>query len=142
MAKKVKCQLDERRFVFLEVNTDEELEIVIQMNQDLERCKARDRLYRRKTVSLDALFDDYDYEFADDQPSIIDVLVEEERNRQIRKAVQMLPKIQRYVIEQYFWEGKSLRQIARERDVNIKTVRESYHSAMAKLCVMLDGIDD
>lgn len=59
--------------MFLEANTDEELEIVIQMNQDLERCKSRDRLYRRKTVSLDALFDDYDYEFADDQPSIIDV---------------------------------------------------------------------
>lgn len=67
-------------------------------------------------------------------------LVEEERNRQIRQAVQMLPKIQRYVIEQYFWEGKSLRQIARERDVNIKTVRESYHSAMAKLYDVLFGI--
>ena len=137
---KIKYQIDERKFIYIEVSTDKEIQIVKEMNADMERFKARERLYRKKNVSLDQLFSKYDYEFSSDEPSIIDVLIEEERNQLIKEAIMSLPKRQRMVIIEVFWNNKSLRQISREWNLNIKSVSEPYHIAMKKLRHLLKDI--
>ena len=141
MANKMKYQLDERKFIYVEVNSDEEIVLVKELNRDMEMIKFRERQYRKRNISLDQLFHDYELELMSDEPSVLEKMIEEEKNVMIREAVSCLPKVQKLVIYEYFWKEKSLRQIARERNVSITTIRESYHSAMAKLAVALKELD-
>lgn len=142
MAKKMKYQLDERKFIYVEVKTEEEIVLVTELNRDMEMIKFRERQYRKRNISLDQLFHDYELELMSDEPSVLDKMIEEEKNELIREAVYKLPTVQKIVIYEHFWNEKSLRQIARDRNVSITTVRESYHSAMAKLAVLLKDLDN
>ena len=62
------------------------------------------------------------------------------QNEEIMKAINKLTYLQRETIIKYFYQEESLRQIARERGVNKKTVRECYHSAIKKLGVLLKDL--
>jgi len=62
------------------------------------------------------------------------------QNEEIMKAINKLTYLQRETIIKYFYQEESLRQIARERGVNEKTVRECYHSAIKKLGVLLKDL--
>ena len=62
------------------------------------------------------------------------------QNEEIMKAINKLTYLQRETIIKYFYQEESLRQIARERGVNKKTVRECYHSAIKKLGALLKDL--
>jgi len=62
------------------------------------------------------------------------------QNEEIMKAINKLTYLQRETIIKYFYQEKSLRQIARERGVNEKTVNESYHSAIKRLGGLLKDL--
>lgn len=50
------------------------------------------------------------------------LVIEEERKREIRKAIKNLPKIYGDVIYKFYFEGKSYDEIAKEEDVTNKTI--------------------
>lgn len=101
-----------------------------------------DDVYHEKTISADYLFEEYEYEVSSTDKAILDVLVEEERNLIIRNAIKQLTKTQQYIIYEHFWKDKSLRQIARDKKQNIKSVLKSYHLALKKLTKIIDFFDE
>ena len=142
MAKKMKYKITERRWVLVDIENEEHEELLIELNRDINRNARKDKRHKKRNVSVDELFDEFEFEFPSNYESALDVLLREEKERIIRQAVSKLPEKQRLVIIDYFWNNKSLRQIAKERNVSLTTIRESYHSAMAKLCVWLEDIND
>lgn len=142
MAKKIKYQISERKFTWVEVETEKELVLVKELNKDMERFKKRRRKDKKRNVSLDQLYEEYEFEFASNESSILDVLIKEEEKRLIRQAVDSLAPRQKFVIVEYFWKNKSLRDIAKENNLHLSTVAEAYHSAMAKLGIMLKDLRD
>ena len=142
MAKIMNYTITERRKIEVEVFTEKDEKLVISMNREMNRTSRKERRHRKRNVSADYLYEEFEYEFTSDDESILDVLIKEEEKRLIRQAVDSLPPKQKFVIIEYFWKNKSLRDIARENNLHLSTVAESYHSAMAKLGVMLKELQD
>ena len=133
-------QIGYKKWIVLDV-TEEEIVFVKESNRDYENARGRERTYKKKVLSSDLMYEEEGYEVIDESLNPLERLILEERNNYIWDAVLSLPKIQKVVIVEFFWNDKSLRQISRERNVSITTVRESYHSAMAKLAVLLEDLD-
>ncbi len=141
MAKKIKYKITERKWIMVDIHTEQEEELVIELNRDINRNAKKEKRHRKRNVSVDELFDVYEYEFPSNDESALDLLIRKEKKLLIRQAVSKLPDKQKFVIIEYFWKNKSLRQIAKERNVSLTTIREAYHSAMSKLCVWLEDIN-
>lgn len=142
MAKKVKYKITERRWIEIDVETENEELLVIELNRDMNRTSKQEKRQRNRNVSLDELFDEFEYEFASTDESILDVLLKEEKARIINNAVNSLPNRQRFVIREYFWNNKSLREISRDTGLHLSSVAESFHSAMAKLGILLKDFNE
>lgn len=142
MAKIVNYQIWKNQYIKVEVETNEEIVLVNELNKEMDKIIYKDDVYHSKTISADYLFDEYEYEVASTDKPILDVLIEEERNLIIRDAIKKLTKIQQHIIIEHFWNEKSLRQIAREKKQDIKSVRKSYHLAMKKLSSILNFLDE
>ena len=142
MAKKVKYKITERQWIMIDIHTEQEEELVIELNRDINRNARKEKRHRSRNVSVDELLDVYEYELPSGDESFLDVLIREEKERIIREAVNSLPKRQKFVIVEHFWNNKSLREISRETGLHLSSIAESYHSAMAKLGVLLKEIND
>ena len=142
MAKKVKYKITERQWIMIDIHTEQEEELVIELNRDINRNARKEKRHRSRNVSVDELLDVYEYELPSGDESFLDALIREEKERIIREAVNSLPKRQKFVILEHFWNNKSLREISRETGLHLSSIAESYHSAMAKLGVLLKEIND
>lgn len=142
MAKKVKYKITERQWIMIDIHTEQEEELVIELNRDINRNARKEKRQRSRNVSVDELLEVYEYELPSGDESFLDVLIREEKERIIREAVNSLPKRQKFVIVEHFWNNKSLREISRETGLHLSSIAESYHSAMAKLGVLLKEIND
>ena len=142
MAKKVKYKITERKWIMIDLHTEQEEELVIELNRDINRNARKEKRQRSRNVSVDELLEVYEYELPSGDESFLDALIREEKERIIREAVNSLPKRQKFVILEHFWNNKSLREISRETGLHLSSIAESYHSAMAKLGVLLKEIND
>ena len=142
MAKKMKYKITERHWIMIDIQNEQEEELLVDLNRDINKTARKEKRHRKRNVSMDELLDLYEYEFASQEDSLLDSLIKEEEERLIRQAVSLLPPRQKFVIIEYFWKNKSLRDIAKENDLHLSTVAESYHSAMSKLGIMLKGLKD
>ena len=142
MAKKVKYKITERKWIMVDIHAEQEEELVIELNRDINRNARKEKRQISRNVSVDELLEVYEYELPSGDESFLDVLIREEKERIIREAVNSLPKRQKFVIVEHFWNNKSLREISRETGLHLSSIAESYHSAMAKLGVLLKEISD
>ena len=61
-------------------------------------------------------------------------LTRDNRSRQLRRVLQEeLTELQRYTLNAYYFERRTLRSIARERSVNVSTVSRTLHRAEEKV---------
>ncbi len=142
MAKKMKYKITERSWIEIEVETEQDEKLLIDLNRDINRNVKKEKRHRNRNVSIDELFDVYEYEFASNDESPLDVLIREEQERLINEAVASLPNRQRFVIIEHFWNEKSLREISRETGLHLSSVAEAYHRALARLGVLLKDLHD
>lgn len=75
-------------------------------------------------VSLDRLYDAYEYEIADDSESIVDRLIEEEKERAVHKAVSEIQDPTDRKIIELFMEGLNDILIAKSLGFSRKTVNK------------------
>jgi len=115
----------------IETNSEEIIQIIHQMNNEYDKQRKKDRTYRKYVVPMRIFCKKFDYEFIDEEalPSNLTNY----KKRRISDEIKKLPGRQRQVIIEYFYNDKSLRQIASENNLAITTVVESYHSALDKL---------
>ena len=137
MKKKIIYQMSRYKYIEVEVaNEQEELSVLI-ANRDFERMDKREKRRLQRERSLEKMFEDSGYDFPGKESSFVDEMIDKETmqvlKERVRKAIKSLTKIQQEVVIKYFWQCKSLREIARERGVHHSTVEESFISAMKKL---------
>ncbi len=137
LLKKMKYKITERRWIEIEVETEKDEKLLIDLNRDLNRSVRKAKRLRNRSVSIDELFEVYEYEFASNDESPLDVLIIDEQERLINEAVASLSNRQRFVIIKHFWNNKSLREISRETGLHLSSVAETYHRALARLGVLL-----
>ena len=65
------------------------------------------------TLSLDQLYEDYEYEVADDSESIVESLASQERAEQVNKAINELEPMDRKIIRLLFWEDMKQEEVAK-----------------------------
>ena len=106
MAKKVKYKITERQWIMIDIHTEQEEELVIELNRDINRNARKEKRQRSRNVSVDELLEVYEYELPSGDESFLDVLIREEKERIIREAVNLLPKRQKFVIVEHFWNNK------------------------------------
>jgi len=61
-------------------------------------------------LSLDQLYEEYEYEVRDDSEDIVESLVKEEIAEQVNNAISTLDKTDREIVHLLFWEGISEKQ--------------------------------
>ena len=133
MAIRMKKEKEGKGYEWIEVHSVHEVKVVLAYNKEIEKQRKRDVAYHYRCLSMDQLLEEHDYEFASNEKSALDKLIEEERNQEIWNAILELSKPQQYIIIEYFWNNKSLRQIAREKGVCIHSIHKSYLLALEKL---------
>lgn len=131
--KKMKYQISVKSFTWIEVNSKEEEMIVKDLNNEFDKYKKRNRTYFKNTVSIDRITKEFMYELPDNSPTIAEKIIAIDKKREIYSAINKLPKRQKETIVEYFYKNKSLRQIAKDKHLNQKTICESYHSAIKNL---------
>lgn len=139
MREKIKYQLTNKRFCVIEVSNPFEKKVIRVLNNEFDKTKKRNRTYYKHNISLEAFVEKAKKE-PESHISEEDVILEKIQKEEILNAINKLTYLQKQTIIQYFYLEKSLRQIARERGVNEKTVRECYHSAIKKLGFLLKNI--
>lgn len=137
MREKIKYQLTNRRFYVIEVSSLSEKQIIRDLNNEFDKTKKRNRTYYKHNISLEKYFEQIKREPLSNSIPIEEIVIDKMQKKEILDAIDKLTYLQRETIMQHFYQEKSLRQIARERGVNEKTVNESYHSAIKKLGILL-----
>lgn len=112
MAKrKVLYQITRTRYEMVEVETDEQEELIKELNRDFERKDKREKTARARAVSLDYLYENEGYETADTEPTVEERYIEkadkEQTNARLYQAIDRLTPRQKEVVKLYFWENKT-----------------------------------
>lgn len=140
--KKVVYQITRTRYEMVEVETDEQEELIKELNRDFEREDKREKTARARCISLDAIYEKNGYEIADDTPSGEESYIEkterEQFNARLYQAIESLTERQKEIIQKYFWEDKTFREIAAELGIHYTTVAESYQAAIKKIKKFLE----
>ena len=140
MREKIKYQVTNKRFYVVEVSSSLEKQIICDLNNEFDKTKKRNRTYCKHNVSLENLVETIKKEPSSNSIFVEEIVIDKIQKEQICNAINKLTYLQKDTIIQHFYQEKSLRQIARERGVNEKTVRECYHSAIKKLGVLLKDL--
>ena len=140
MKKKVIYKVATKYSIEIETENIDEEKLIEELNKEFERQLKQDKTYHARTVSLEYLNQKYGFELADTSLSEDEIerieqqeLEKEEFNKKLREAIDKLTDKQRKVIYMYFWENKTIREIAKELGVYFTTVEESYQSALKKI---------
>ena len=65
------------------------------------------------TLSLDQLYEDYEYEVADESEDIVESLAAAERAEQVNKVIEELDPIDKKIIRLLFWEDMKQEEVAK-----------------------------
>lgn len=84
------------------------------------------------TISLDRLYEDYEYEIAASNESPLDALIKEEFKKKVKEAVVELEQVDQQIIRS-FMNGISEREIAKEIGISQKAVNKRKNKLFKEL---------
>ena len=141
--KKVVYQITRKKYRLVEVETEEQEELIKELNRDFEREDKRQKALRARYLSLEQMTENVGDTVADDSPDAEEIFIEKEHDSEtktlIHNAMQFLTARQREILIKSFWEGKTIREIGEELGLHYTTVSESYHAAIKKLQKILQN---
>lgn len=73
------------------------------------------------------------------QESVEELVIAEVMKKRLRESIQMLPEKETAIIEAYYFDGLTERQIAKDRDVSQTTIHRYRIKAIDKLKKLLKG---
>ena len=101
--------------------------------QDKKEIEAQNAIAENE-ISAEQMNDETGFEFVDiDEPSPEEWYVQNEIKNILAEAISALPENQREIILLHFYQGISLREIAKEKGKRLFTIQKSYQSALDKL---------
>lgn len=135
--KKVLYQITRTRYEMVEVETEEQEELIKELNRDFEREDKREKTARARAVSLDYLYESEGYEAADTEPTAEERCIEkadkELFNARLHKAIDSLTKRQKEIVVKVYFENKTQAEIARELGVSEAIISKTMKRALGNL---------
>lgn len=136
MSRKKKYQLTRNSCIEIEVDSQYDEQVVDDLNREFERFEKSEQRYQKRIVLKD------ENELANNEISILEkLIIEEEKlefNKKLYAAINSLTDKQKDVIYLYFFEKKTLREIAKIRNVNYSVIQKQYANAIIKIQIKLN----
>lgn len=120
MKRKVKYLIAKGCYVFVEVDTDEQEKLIMELNTDFERSAKAEQRYHKHVVSIDELYERFGIEIADSTNE--KEFIDETNQALLRDAINCLSKRQKDIIIMVYYQNKSQVKIAKELGINKSTV--------------------
>lgn len=134
--KKLVYQITRKKYRLVEVETEEQEELIKELNRDFEREAKREKASKARYLSLEEICENGE-EVADDRSNAEELYLEKEEDQQmkriIHKALKCLTERQREIVVKVFWENLTFREIGEDLGVHFTTIAENYRSAIKKL---------
>lgn len=93
------------------------------------------------TISLDALYEEYEFEVASNDCGPLEQLIKEEQNARIRKAVASIPdERDRRIVELFMYENLSDNKIAKRMSMPKRTVTYRRNKTFSELAKELENL--
>ena len=109
--------------------TDEVYALHLQLLQEEKRNHWRET---RRHISLDYL-NENGIDFASPAADLLSVLIQQEDEKQIHKAIAALSDKQKRLVQAVFYEGKSLREIARQAGISHQALSKQLATIYKKI---------
>ena len=124
-----KYYLEPKKNINITINSDEELLIVRFGNNETDKERKRGYTIYKNCVAMENI----EEVIPDIENEVYNYYNKKELQNAVQLALTKLTRLQKQVIIEHFYNGKSLRQIAREREVSISTIVEIKSKALKKL---------
>lgn len=124
-----KYYLEPKKYINITINSDEELLIVRFGNNETDKERKRGYTIYKNCVAMENI----EEVIPDIENEVYSYYNKKELQNAVQLALTKLTRLQKQVIIEHFYNGKSLRQIARERQVSISTIVEIKTKALKNL---------
>lgn len=124
-----KYYLEPKKYINITINSDEELLIVRFGNNETDKERKRGYTIYKNCVAMENI----EEVIPDIENEVYSYYNKKELQNAVQLALTKLTRLQKQVIIEHFYNGKSLRQIAREREVSISTIVEIKTKALKNL---------
>lgn len=124
-----KYYLEPKKYINITINSDEELLIVRFGNNETDKERKRGYTIYKNCVAMENI----EEVIPDIENEVYNYYNKKELQNAVQLALTKLTRLQKQVIIEHFYNGKSLRQIAREREVSISTIVEIKTKALKNL---------
>lgn len=121
-----KYYLEPKKYINITINSDEELLIVRFGNNETDKERKRGYTIYKNCVAMENI----EEVIPDIENEVYSYYNKKELQNAVQLALTKLTRLQKQVIIEHFYNGKSLRQIAREREVSISTIVEIKAKAL------------
>ena len=121
-----KYYLEPKKYLNITINSDEELLIVRFGNNETDKERKRGYTIYKNCVAMENI----EEVIPDIENEVYSYYNKKELQNAVQLALTKLTRLQKQVIIEHFYNGKSLRQIAREREVSISTIVEIKSKAL------------
>ena len=121
-----KYYLEPKKYINITINSDEELLIVRFGNNETDKERKRGYTIYKNCVAMENI----EEVIPDIENEVYSYYNKKELQNAVQLALTKLTRLQKQVIIEHFYNGKSLRQIAREREVSISTIVEIKSKAL------------
>lgn len=138
--KKVIYQITRTKYQIVEVETEEQEELIKELNRDFEREDKREKTARARCLSLDYLFESEGYEPPDNGVSVEEKYIRQEEkeifNARLHKAIDSLTPRQKEMVIMVYFEGKSQVEVAQRYGITESAVSQAMdriHNTLRKI---------
>ena len=121
-----KYYLAPKKYINITINSDEELLIVRFGNNETDKERKRGYTIYKNCVAMENI----EEVIPDIENEVYSYYNKKELQNAVQLALTKLTRLQKQVVIEHFYNGKSLRQIAREREVSISTIVEIKAKAL------------
>ena len=135
---KVKYIIDYKKYTYVECETEEEVNTILELNKDMEAFIKSEQRYNERIVSMDHISnndgEDESVELPDNSSEgIMSILINKERVAAIYEAIDKLTARQKEIFLGVVIDNLSYSELATRLSISKMTVCESYNSALKKI---------
>ena len=134
---KVVYQITRHKIAMVEVQTEQEKEIVKNLNREFERIDKADKTYAARCSSLEAMREENGFDIIDESETPEEQFYEKERQaeikKQIHKAIRQLNPRQQAMVQMIFFEDKSQDEVAAHFGISKSAVSHAMERVYATL---------
>lgn len=127
--KKVVYQITRKEYRLIEVDTEEQAELIKELNRDFERTDKQSKVNLSRYVSLDYLYESEGYELRDETPGAEERYIEQSEKQEIKnlvwQAMEHLTPRQKEMVVMIYFEEKSQVEVAKKYGISEAAVSQA-----------------